>query len=86
MGPKLSLGVFTMLECIVTFSYDKYLKLSELFRTEVTEINDTKSRAKFPLVAFSLVFKGISRLFGAKWGYYLRRVLAIVRAGVAKIS
>ena len=47
-----------MLECMVTFSYDKYLKLSELFRTGVTEMNDTKSRAKFPLVAFSLVSKG----------------------------
>ena len=53
-----------MLKCTVTFSYDKYLKLSLLVRTGVTEVNDTKSRAKFLNVAFSLVFKGIFRLFG----------------------
>ena len=48
-----------MLKCIVTFLYNKYLKLSKLVRTRVTEINNTKSRAKFLHVAFSLVFMGV---------------------------
>ena len=61
---KLSIGVFEMLKCIVTFTYDKYLKLSWLVRTAVTEVNDTKSREKFLYVAFSLFFIGIFLPFG----------------------
>ena len=66
-----------MLKCIITFSYNKYLKLSQLFRTGVTEISDTKSRAKFLLLAFSLVFKGTSRLFGTKWGILFKMLVAL---------
>ena len=58
-----------MLKCIVSFSYNKYLKSSELVRTGVTEVSDTKSRAKFIHVTFSIVFIGIFRLFGTKSGY-----------------
>ena len=47
-----------MLKCIVTFTYNKYLKLSYFVRTGATEVNDTKSRAKFIHVAFSIVFWG----------------------------
>ena len=61
-----------MLKCIVTFSCDNYLKLSQLFKTGVTEVNDTKLRAKFLQVAISLVFEEIFRLFGTKCGYSLR--------------
>ena len=60
-----------MLKCIVTFSYKKYLKLSELLRTGVIEVNDTKLRAEFLHVAFSSVFIGIFRLFGTLCGYSL---------------
>ena len=56
-----------MLKCKVTFSYDKYLKLSLLVRTGVTDVNDTKSREKFLHVAFSSVFIGIFLLSGTKF-------------------
>ena len=65
---KLSLGVFGMLKCTVTFSSIKLLKLSWLVRTGVTEVNDTKSPSKFLHNAFSLVFKAIFPLFGTKCG------------------
>ena len=55
-----------MLECILTFSYNKYLKLSYHVRTGITEVNDTKSGAKFLYITFSLVFMGIFQLFGTK--------------------
>ena len=60
-----------MLKYIVSFLYDKYLKLSLLVRTGVTEVNSTNSRAKFIHVVFSFVFIGIVRLFGTKYGYFL---------------
>ena len=53
-----------MLKCIVNFSYSKYLKLSKLDRTGVTKVSEMKSRAKFLLIAFSLVLIGIFQLFG----------------------
>ena len=62
MTKKLSLSVFRMLKCIVTFSCNKYLKVSQLVKTGVTEVNDTKSRAQFLHVAFSLVSIGIFQL------------------------
>ena len=70
-----------MLKCIVTFSCNKYLKLSWLVRTGATEVNDTNSRAKFIYfylfkfiyfhVAFSIVFIEIFRLFRIKSEYSL---------------
>ena len=60
-----------MLKCMVTFSYNKYFKLSWLVRTRVIEVNDTKSRAKFLDVTFSLAFIGTFRLFGTENGYSL---------------
>ena len=57
-----------MLKCM---SYNKFFKLEKLFRTGVIEVNDTKSRAKFLHVTFSLVFKAIFRLFGTKSRYSL---------------
>ena len=60
-----------MLEYIVALSYDKYLKLSQLVRVGVTEVNDRKSPANVLLVVFSLVFIGVFRLFGTKCGYPL---------------
>ena len=50
-----------MLKGIVTFAHKKYLKLSWLVRTRVTEVSDTKSQPTFLNVAFSLVFIGIFR-------------------------
>ena len=44
-----------MLKCIVTFSYNKYLKLSWLVRTGVTEVTTTKSLTESLHVAFLLV-------------------------------
>ena len=44
---------------LVTFSFNKFLKLSQLVKTVLTEVNDTKSGAKFLHIAFSLVFMGI---------------------------
>ena len=42
----------------------KMKKLWKDVRTGVTEVNDTKSRAKFFHLAFLLVFIGIFRLLG----------------------
>ena len=42
-----------MPKCVVTVSYNKYLKSNQLIKTGVTEVNSTKSRAKFLHVAFS---------------------------------
>ena len=61
-----------MLKRVVSFSNNNYLKSSQIVRTGVTEVNNTKSRAKFSHVAFSLVFIGVFRLFGSKCGYSLR--------------
>ena len=70
MGQKLSLGVFGMLKCIANLAY-KILKIKLAFQDGVTKVNDTKSRAKFLLVAFSLVFNPIFQLSGTKCGYSL---------------
>ena len=41
-----------MLQRVVGFSYDKYLKSSRVVRTVVTEVNNTESRA----IVFTLHF------------------------------
>ena len=46
-------------------------KLKLACQDGVIEVNNTLSQAKFPHVAFCLVFKETFRLFGAKCGYSL---------------
>ena len=68
-----------------------YFFIKQMFKIKLscqdggTEIDDTKSRARFLLIAFSLVCIGISRRFGTKWGILFKMLVALKLCQISAI-